>query len=290
MSTNPVLNSLTHNQQAQQAQQGYGQQGYGQQGYGQQGQQGQPGWGSDPGMPQYPGQAGEQERAMTVDDVVTKTGISLAVVIVLAVGNFMLIQNESTQSLGMGLTFLGGLGGFVAILFSMFARTWASRTLTLVYAAFEGLFVGGISNVLSGAYIGDESFGVMIGQAVLGTIGVFVGMLFVYKSGAVKVTSRYRRILSGVIVGVLVLSVGNFLLAITTGNNPLTDGGPLAIIFAIGCIILAAFSFLADFDSADQLVRIQAPSKMAWGVALGLTSTLVFLYINVLRLLSYMRD
>jgi permease of the major facilitator family protein len=166
--------------------------------------------------------------------------------------------------------------------------------VTIIYAVFEGLFVGGVSLLFTGL-LGNSlgkniDAGVMIGQAVLGTIGVFVGMLFVYKTGAVKVTPRFNRILTGCIIGVVVLSVGNVLLYMFTGSNPLTDGGPLAIVFSLVCIVLAALSFLQDFDMADSLVRAGAPSKMAWGVALGLAVTLVWLYTEILRLLSYFRN
>ena len=70
----------------------------------------------------------------------------------------------------------------------------------------------------------------------------------------------------------------------------LRDGGPIAIIFSLVCIGIAAFSFLLDFDAADQLIRAQAPEKAAWGVALGLTVTLVWLYVEILRLLSILQS
>lgn len=112
-------------------------------------------------------------------------------------------------------------------------------------------------------------------------------MLFVYKTGAVRVTPRFNRILTGALVGIAVLALGNLLLFLFMGISPLRDGGPLAIIFGVVCVILAALSFLQDFDLADRLVRTGAPAKMAWGVALGLAVTLVWLYTEILRLLSY---
>ena len=80
------------------------------------------------------------------------------------------------------------------------------------------------------------------------------------------------------------------LFAVFTGNAPLTNGGPLAIGFSLLCIALAAFSFLIDFDAADQMIRAGAPEKAAWGIALGLTVTLVWLYLEILRLLSYFNN
>ena len=70
----------------------------------------------------------------------------------------------------------------------------------------------------------------------------------------------------------------------------LRDGGPIAIVFSLLCIGLAAFSFLIDFDAADQMIRAGAPEKAAWGIALGLTVTLVWLYLEILRLLSYFQS
>ena len=94
--------------------------------------------------------------------------------------------------------------------------------------------------------------------------------------------------------GVLALMLGNFVLALFgVGGGEgmgLRRGGPLAIIFSLVCIGLAAFSFLIDFDAADQMIRAGAPEKAAWGVALGLTVTLVWLYVEILRLLSYFQS
>ncbi len=131
----------------------------------------------------------------------------------------------------------------------------------------------------------------LISQAVLGTLGVFAGMLVVYKTGAIRVTPKFTRFIVAGLFGVLALMLGNFVLALFgVGGGEglgLRSGGPVAIIFSLICIGLAAFSFLIDFDAADQMIRAGAPEKAAWGIALGLTVTLVWLYIEILRLLSY---
>lgn len=185
------------------------------------------------------------------------------------------------------LTGLGAIGGLITVLISSFGRKFGSAPITLAYAAFEGLFVGGISLVLSGWLVGGQNAGTLIGQAILGTVGVFLGMLYVYKTGAVKVTPKFNRILTSCIIGVLVLVVGNLVLGFFGVNLGLYNGGPIAIIFSLVCIGLAAMSFLQDFDIADRLIHQGAPSKNAWGVALGLAVTLVWLYTEILRLLSY---
>ena len=235
------------------------------------------------------GRADSSDRPMTVDDVVAKTGITLAVLAVFAAVNFAL--GTSNPGLSSVLTLVGAIGGLIAVLVSSFGNKYGSATVTLVYAAFEGLFVGGISLMLSGWMVGDADAGALIGQAVLGTIGVFVGMLVVYRTGAIRVTPKFTRMLVGGMIGVLVLVLGNLVYGLVTGGaGPLRDGGVIAILFSLVCIALGAMSFLVDFDQADSLVRAGAPSKMAWGVALGLAVTLVWLYTEILRLLSYFRD
>ncbi|WBT09642.1 Bax inhibitor-1/YccA family protein [Corynebacterium sp. SCR221107] len=228
------------------------------------------------------------ERPMTVDDVVTKTGITLGVIIAFAVANFGI--SLVSPGLAMMLTMVGAIGGLITVLISSFGKKFGSKAVTLAYAAFEGLFVGGISLVLSGAIVGNVNAGALIGQAVLGTVGVFIGMLYVYKTGAVKVTPKFNRIMTASMVGVLVLVLGNLLLSLFGVNTGLYGGGPIAIIFSLVCIGLAAMSFLQDFDVADRLIRQGAPANMAWGVALGLAVTLVWLYTEILRLLSYFQQ
>src|SRR5690625_2568329 len=112
-------------------------------------------------------------------------------------------------------------------------------------------------------------------------------MLFVYKTGAVKVTPRFNKIVTGAIFGVAFLALGNFLLSIFTGISPLRDGGMLAIVFSIFCIRLAVLSFSTYFDAADKMIRQSVPSNYAWGVALSLAVTLVWLYTEILHILSY---
>lgn len=228
------------------------------------------------------------ERPMTVDDVVTKTGITVAVIVALAVVNYGLSFVD--EGLTMLLTMVGGIGGFITVLVGTLGKKWGSAAVTLIYAAFEGLFVGGFSFIVAGTRVSGADAGALIGQAVVGTVGVFIGMLFVYKTGAVKVTPRFTKILTGIMIGVVVLMLGNFLMAIFGGMSPLRDGGPLAIVFSLVCIVLAALSFMTDFDQTDRLIRAGAPARNAWGVALGLAVTLVWLYTEILRLLSYFQQ
>ncbi len=278
-SSNPIFRSLPK-------QQG----GYAQFGTGVAGATQQLGYQTEPYTTRAP-QAGVS-RPMTIDDVVTKTGITLGVLTVVAAISYFIVGGN--PGLAMPFTLVGSLGGLALVLIATFGRKQDNPAIVLSYAALEGLFLGAISWVFGNVVVADGNAGALITQAVLGTIGVFFGMLVVYKTGAIRVTPKFTRFLVAGMIGVLVLMLGNFLLGMFgVGGGEgmgLRSGGPLAIIFSLVCIGLAAFSFLVDFDSADQMIRAGAPEKAAWGVALGLTVTLVWLYLEILRLLSYFQQ
>jgi len=276
-SSNPVFRSLPKGQA------GYAQFGTGAAGYGAQAVDAQP------YVTQYPDQRQVGvSRPLTIDDVVTKTGITLGVLTAVAVAAYFLVA----QNLALAAPFaiVGGLGGLVLVLIATFGRKQDNPAIVLSYAALEGLFLGALSFLLANLYVSGASAGALIGQAVLGTIGVFAGMLVVYKTGAIRVTPKFTRFIVAAMFGVLALMLGNFVLALFgVGGGEglgLRSGGPIAIIFSLVCIGIAAFSFLIDFDAADRMIRAGVPEKAAWGIALGLTVTLVWLYIEILNLLS----
>jgi uncharacterized YccA/Bax inhibitor family protein len=245
---------------------------------------------ADPYMAPY--QEAKVSRPMTIDDVVTKTGITLGVLTVAAIVSYFLVA--SNVALAMPLTLIGAFGGLGLVLVATFGRKQDSPAIVLSYAVLEGLFLGAVSFVFANFRVSHANAGALIGEAVLGTFGVFFGMLVVYKTGAIRVTPKFTRMLVAAMFGVLALMLGNFVLAMFhvgggTGLG-LRSGGPIAIIFSLVCIGIAAFSFLIDFDAADQMIRAGAPEKAAWGIALGLTVTLVWLYIEILRLLSYLQN
>jgi uncharacterized YccA/Bax inhibitor family protein len=228
-------------------------------------------------------------RPLTIDDVVTKTGITLGLLTLVAVASYFIVSVN--HGLAMPFLLIGGLGGFALVLIATFGRKQDNPAIVLSYAALEGMFVGSISFVVANFMVSGISAGALITQAVLGTVGVFAGMLVVYKTGAIRVTPKFTRMVVAALFGVLVLALGNWVLAIFgVGGGEgmgLRSGGPIAIIFSLACIAIAAFMFLIDFDQADQMIRAGAPEKAAWGIALALTVTLVWLYVEILRLLSY---
>ncbi|MBF6124362.1 Bax inhibitor-1/YccA family protein [Nocardia brasiliensis] len=279
--SNPVFRNLPRQEGG-----GYANFGSGVAGAGQMGQQFGNQYGQQYQQPQPYQQAPAGTRAMTIDDVVTKTAITLGVLALSAIVSYGL--TNANTSLAPLFVIGGGLIGLVLVLIASFANKMDNPVLVLSYAVFEGLFVGALSFMFTNIEFGGVGGSALIAQAVLGTFGVFAGMLVVYKTGAIRVTPRFTRMIVGAMIGVLVLALGNLVAGFfISGGLGLRDGGPLAIVFSLVVIAIAAFSFLLDFDAADQLIRAQAPEKAAWGVALGLTVTLVWLYVEILRLLSY---
>ena len=217
---------------------------------------------------------------MTMDDVVTKTGISFLVT-VLAAAAIWAVPGQAA----MGLALPAVLIAFVVGLVISFKQI-ANPAATLAYAALMGIGVGAISEAFNSIYPG------IVMQAVIGTFGVFFGMLVVYKTGAIRVTPKLTRWIVGAMFGVLALMLVNLVAALIGGGDGLglRSGGPIAIIFSLVVIGVAAFSLLLDFDMADEAIRRGAPPKFAWYIAFGLLVTVIWLYLEILRLLSYFRE
>jgi uncharacterized YccA/Bax inhibitor family protein len=219
-------------------------------------------------------------RYMTMDDVVTKTGLSFLVTVLAAAVTWALPGQAA-----WGLALPAVLVAFVLGLVIAFKQI-ANPVATLSYGALYGVALGAISEAFNTVY-GE---GIVI-QALIGTFGVFAGMLVVYKTGAIRVTPKLTRWVVGALVGALVLSLANFVAYFFMSDGlGLRAGGPLAIGFSLLMIGIAAFMLLLDFDMADEAIRRGAPAKFAWYVAFGLLVTVVWLYLEILRLLSYLRE
>ncbi|MCA0144538.1 Bax inhibitor-1/YccA family protein [Blastococcus sp. LR1] len=216
---------------------------------------------------------------MTMDDVVTKTGISFLVTVLAAAAVWAMPGNAA-----WGLALPAVLVAFVLGLVISFKQI-ANPVATLAYGALFGVALGAISEAF------DSMFPGIVMQAVIGTFGVFAGMLVIYKTGAIRVTPKFTRWMMGALIGVLVLVVANLVAGFfVEGGLGLRDGGPLAIIFSLVVIGVAAFSLLLDFDMADEAIRRGAPAKFAWYIAFGLLVTVIWLYMEILRLLSFLQD
>jgi uncharacterized YccA/Bax inhibitor family protein len=226
-------------------------------------------------MYRAPAATGVDTGRMTMDDVVVKTGLMFVVLLVTAGLNYYL-QSPA-------LTFGGVIVGLVLGLVVSFKQS-TNPGLILAYAAAEGLFIGGISKAFEVQWPG------IVPQAVLGTLGVFTAALFAYKSGRVRVTPKFQRTVLIAMGGYLLFCLVNVVVMLTGhgGEFGLRQG---AFGFAIGlfAVGLAAAMLIMDFDFAEQGVRNGLPERYSWLAAFGLVVTLVWLYIEILRLLAILR-
>ena len=218
-------------------------------------------------------QQGEaQARPMTVQGAINKSFILFGILL-LATGVGFLYPNPLFM-------WGGAIGGLVVVIITSFKVHWSPITAP-IYAALEGLFVGAVSAVFASAYEG------IIFQAVTLTFGLLFMMLFIYKTGIIKVTQKFR---TGVVMAtgaVLLVYVANLVLGFFGINMPfLHDGGWMSIGISLVIIGIASLNLLLDFDNFEKGEKYGAPEFMEWFSSMGLLITLVWLYIEILRLLA----
>ena len=220
-------------------------------------------------------------RYMTLDDVVIRTGAMLGVLLVAGGISWSMVDQTSS----LPLLLIGAMGGLAIGLYISFTMK-ANAVTSLTYAAFEGLFLGAISHLFDARYPG------VVVQAITGTIMVAAGMLFVYKIGAIRVTPKFTRIVVGATFGVFGLMLVNLIASFFhPGGLGLRSGGSpvIAIGFSLLCIGIAAMNLVMDFDVIERGIRNGVDERYAWYASFGLMVTLVWLYIEMLRLLSMLR-
>jgi len=234
-------------------------------------------------QPAY-GEAGVRQapsRYLTLDDVITRTVVLLATMLV-AAGVAWFVVPDSAVGLVATVGVLGALGLGLYMAFS--GRANAATTVS--YSALEGLALGAISEVFNRMWPG------IVVQAVAGTLMVAGGVLVVYKTGAVRVTPRFTKIVFAATLGVFGLMIVNVIASLFTPGglglrDPQTNFG-VAVIFSLLCIGIAAANLVVDFDMIEQSVRRGTDERYGWYLSWGILVTLVWLYLEILRLLSYL--
>jgi uncharacterized YccA/Bax inhibitor family protein len=231
--------------------------------------------------PQAPPAAGR----MTIDDVVARTGMTLGTVVVTAILSwFLLPVDEANLGKSFGIGIGAALVAMVLALVQSFKRK-PVPALILSYAAFEGVFLGVISSAVS-TYIADG----VVAQAVLGTMAVFGGVLFAYKMRWIRVTHRFYGFVMAAAMGFLLLMAVNLLFAVFGGGDGLGfRSGGLGILFGVIGIILGACFLALDFKQVEDGIAYGAPREESWLAAFGLTLTLVWIYLEMLRVLSILQ-
>ncbi|SOD86066.1 Bax inhibitor-1/YccA family protein [Streptomyces sp. Ag109_G2-15] len=225
-----------------------------------------------------PPQAPATTDRMTMDDVVMRSALTLGTVAVGAVLAWVLLPVSATS---YGLAFGAAIIAMVLGLVQSFKRT-PSPALILGYAAFEGVFLGVISEMYNSRWSGAPF------QAVLGTLAVAGATLLVYKAGWIRVTARYARIGTAIAIAfVLVMAVNLLLVAFGVAENGgLRSMGPLGAIVGIIAIVLGAFFLTLDFKQIEDGIAYGAPRNESWLAAFGLTVNLVWIYVEMLRLVA----
>jgi uncharacterized YccA/Bax inhibitor family protein len=213
--------------------------------------------------------------AMTLDGTVNR---SFALVLILMAGAYVSVVA------GPGYMVLGAIAGFVLALATVFRKHWAPITAPL-YAFAQGLFVGGISVLLEVAYPG------IVVPAVSLTVGIFVAFLVIYRTHLIRVTDKLRIAVFAATGGVALVYLVSLVLNlvgvhVSFLNEVIAGSGALGIGVNVLVIGIAAFNLLLDFDLIERGVAARAPKFMEWYGAFALLVTLVWLYIEILRLLS----
>lgn len=210
---------------------------------------------------------------MTVDDVVNRTGLLLAIAFATGAVTWAL-------DLG-GLAFPAAIVGLVLGLVISFKQIMNPGVI-MAYAAVEGVFLGGISQFFDARYPG------IVIQAVLGTAAVTGGVLALYKSGRIKVTPQFTKMVVGATIGFFALIMVNLVAGLFGANLGLREG-PLGIVVGLFAIGLASMNLILDFDLVEKGARSGLPAQFGWFAAFAILVTLVWLYIEILRLLSILR-
>ncbi|MGH3309169.1 MAG: Bax inhibitor-1/YccA family protein [Streptomyces sp.] len=224
-----------------------------------------------------PPAAPPQTRPMTMDDVVARTGMTVGLVVVMAAVAWI-------TDLSLGLAIGAGLVAMVLALVQAFKRK-AMPPLILAYAAFEGLFLGAISNFVDTHYASGAAM-----QAVLGTMAVFTATLVMYKTRIIRVNRRFVRFTMVAAVGFILLMGVNLLFSVFGGGDGLGfRSGTMGIIFGVVGIILGALFLSLDFKQVEDGISYGAPREESWLAAFGLTLTLVWIYMEFLRLIAILQ-
>lgn len=219
--------------------------------------------------------------AMTIQGTVNKTGITLF--ILMAAAMYTWTRHAQGYPMG-GLMLLGGLGGFVVAMITVFKKTAAPYT-TPLYGALEGLFLGGLSATYEARYPG------IVMNAVGLTFGTLFALLLAYTSRLIAVTDNMRLGVAAATGGLMILYLINMVMGLFGVHMPfIHQGGPVGIIFSLFVVGLAAFNLVMDFDFIERGADSNAPKYMEWYGAFGLVVTLVWLYLEMLRLLAKLQS
>jgi uncharacterized YccA/Bax inhibitor family protein len=232
-----------------------------------------------------PGGITDAAGSMTLAGTVNKTGILLLCTLATACYTWRLfLESHDFSSVG-GLMILGLIGGFIVAMVTIFKQQWAPVTAP-IYALLEGLALGGISASLEMRYPGIAI------QAVALTFGTMFVLLLAYRSGLIKVTEKFKLGIIAATGGIAVLYLAEMVLGLFHVNafGAINGSSPVGILFSLFVVTIAALNLVLDFDYIEQGVSVGAPKYMEWYCGFSLMVTLIWLYLEIIRLLSKIRS
>jgi uncharacterized YccA/Bax inhibitor family protein len=219
-------------------------------------------------------------RPMSIDDVVIKTVTLLAIVGVSAALAWNVIPDSLLGPAWIGSAVIGLVLGLVISFMRM-----ANPVLIVTYAVVEGVFVGLVSKF----YENIAGYHGIVLQAVVATFGVFFLMAILYKTKVIRATPKFVRFMVAALAGVFAVIMINLVLSLFGVSTGLRDNGPLGICFSLVCIVIASLSFILSFREVEEGVRMGLPERYSWVAAFGILVSLIWLYLEVLRLLSFLQ-
>jgi len=213
---------------------------------------------------------------MTLDGAVNKIAISLAVLLFAAYYTY-------TNAV-MNYVWVGSIGGFIVALITIYKKEWAPVTVP-IYAVLEGLALGGISKLYAEMFEPG-----IVPQAISLTLGILIALLFAYKTKIIKVTENFKLGVFAATMGLLIVYLISYFMSVFGGTglpimNP-ANASVLSIGLSIFVIVIASLNLVMDFDFIEKGVENGAPKYMEWYSAFGLLVTLIWLYVEILRLLA----
>ena len=221
---------------------------------------------------------------MTLNGTVNKSGILLALILVTAAFVWDKYEGPQSTSAIMPWVAMGGIGGFILAMITIFKKTWAPVTAP-AYALLEGLFLGGISAMFEARFPG------IVMQAVGLTCGTLAALLMAYRSGLIRATENFKLGVVAATGGIFILYLVSFGMSFFGKSIPfIHESGLMGIGFSAFVVVIAALNLVLDFDFIENGVEQGAPKYMEWYGAFGLMVTLVWLYLEILRLLSKLQS
>ena len=223
-------------------------------------------------------------QAMTINGTVNKTALMLVMLFAAAAFTWSKFTGPESAPLVLPWLATGAIGGFIVALITVFKKTWSPVTAP-VYAVLEGLFLGGISAMMEVRFPG------IVMQAVVLTFGVLFALLAAYRSGLIKATENFKLGVVAATGGICLLYIVDIAMAFFGHSiGFIHQSGWLGIGFSAFVVVIAALNLVLDFDFIEQGVAQGAPKYMEWYAGFGLIVTLVWLYLEILRLLSKLQS